>query len=153
MYSILQCQLMSVVDEKIPSLFSSLQSVSSPKDEPLVKQVRQEFVTFETKEKTRLYQLIQLIAEKTSSDQPVSSGRSTAPKFETVNLKKVDPPRFSGQEIDFPEFQRKWLAVVGPARLPEEAEVDRLRDSLPKDAKDMLTGINRTTKAWDILKK
>ena len=40
-----------------------------------------------------------------------------------------------------------------PARLPEEAEVDRLKDSLPKDAREMLTGVNKTAKAWEILKK
>ena len=65
----------------------------------------------------------------------------------------MDPPTFSGKEIDFPEFERKWLAIVVPANLPQEAEIDRLREALPKEAKEMLTGISKTEKAWDILKK
>ena len=65
----------------------------------------------------------------------------------------MDPPRFSGNEVDYPEFHRKWLAVVVPARLPEEAEIDRFRDALPRDAKEMLTGVVKLSKAWDILKK
>ena len=74
-------------------------------------------------------------------------------KTSAVHLKKVDPPTFSGNEVDFPEFERKWLAIVVPAYLPEEAEIDRLRDALPDEAKDMLTGINKISKAWDVLKK
>ena len=152
-YSNLQCQLVSVVDEKIPALFNSLAAVAGSSDQTVVNQIRQEFAAFESQEKTRLYQMIQLIAEKTSSDMPVATGRTSAPKSEAVHLKKVDPPKFSGEEIDFPEFHRKWLAVVVPARLPDEAEVDRLRDALPKDAREMLTGINKTARAWEILKK
>ena len=51
------------------------------------------------------------------------------------------------------DFHRKWLAIVGPAKLPAEAEIDRMRDALPADARDMLTGVTNITKAWDILKK
>ena len=43
--------------------------------------------------------------------------------------------------------------MVVPAHLPEEAEIDRLRDSMPKDAKEMLTGVIKLTKAWEILTK
>ena len=74
-YSNLQYQLVSVVDEKIPALFTSLLAVSSSADQTQLTQARQEFAAFEEQEKTRLYQLIQLIAEKTSSDQPIFAGR------------------------------------------------------------------------------
>ena len=43
---------------------------------------------------------------------------------------------FTGEETDYPEYTRKWLAVVGPAQLPEEAEVDSLRHALPRDASE-----------------
>ena len=59
----------------------------------------------------------------------------------------MDPPKFSGCEIDFPEFSRKWKAIVTPANLPEEAELDRLRDSLTKDNREMLTGVKTLVKA------
>ena len=106
---------------------------------------------FENQEKTRLYQIVHLIAEKISFSQ-TSSARSSH-KSESIHLKKAEPPKFSGEETDYPEFHRKWLAVVGPANLPEEAEVDRLRDALPKDAMEMLTGVSKVSKAWEILSK
>ena len=74
-------------------------------------------------------------------------------KTEAVHLKKIDPPTFSGREEDFPEFQRKWQAIVGPAKLPAEAEIDRLHEALPTEARDMLTGITTFASAWSVLKK
>ena len=153
-YKELKDDLMNVIDVKIPTLMKTITDLASPAEEQSIVKMNQDFAVFEAKEKTRLYRLVQIIAEKTSfpasqsSEQFRSSGRS-----EAVHLKKADPPKFSGKEEDFPEFYRKWLAIVGPARLPEEAEIDRLRDSLPKDAEEMLTGVTRISKAWDILKK
>ena len=154
-YTAFQSQLMSVIDDKIPALFTSLVNVASSSDQADVSTIRQEIATFEDIEKKRLYQLVQIIAEKSSFVQNASTLKtdSLSKPAAAVHLKKVDPPTFSGHEVDFPEFERKWLAIVVPANLPEEAEVDRLRDALPLDAKEMLTGINKTAKAWDILKK
>ena len=154
-YNNLTERLMFVIDNKIPDL---LKSVSGAKDATTKNKVIKcgaDFEAFEAKEKPRLYQLVQLIAQKTVHLQAVSSSsdRPSSVRHDTVHLKKMDPPRFSGQEVDFPEFHRKWLAVVGPARLPEEAEIDRLRDSVPKDAMDMLTGVTKITKAWELLTK
>ena len=50
-------------------------------------------------------------------------------------------------------FFRMWNAIVGPANLPQEAEIDRLRDALPVNVVDMLVGVTQVTKAWDILNK
>ena len=110
-----------------------------------------------TEIKPKLNLLVHSIAEKTeftavASSPPLSSCK-TISASPSVHLKKVDPPNFSGNEIDFPEFQRKWKAIVQPANLPEEAELDRLRDSLTKDIRDMLTGIKTLNKAWQILEK
>ena len=155
-YSNLQQHLVAVIDDKIPSLLATLYSVASSAEQAEVEDVRKEFASFEDQEKTRLYQLVQVIAEKTSFAQAGSSSRQDGVghvKGGAVHLKKMEAPKFSGEETDFPEFHRKWLAVVAPANLPEEAEVDRLRDALPKEAKDMLTGVNKIAKAWDILTK
>ena len=62
---------------------------------------------------------------------PASSARK-----EQVYLEKSKPPRFRGDEVEFPEFKRKWLSIVSKANLPEESEIDKLRDSLPADSKD-----------------
>ena len=65
----------------------------------------------------------------------------------------MDPQTFSGNEVYFLEFERKWLAIVLPTYLPEEAEIDRLQDALPDKENVMLTCINKISKAWDVLKK
>ena len=149
-YSNLQQQLITVIDDKVPSLFHALNQIEGSYQQEAIKKAKTDFLAFENQEKSRLYQLVQLIAEKTSY---VSPSVSHAPSFksETIHLKKVDPPSFSGQEIDYPDFFRKWNAIVGPANLPDEAEIDRLRDALPSSAKDMLVGITKVSKAWEIL--
>ena len=153
-YTAFQAQLITVIDEKIPSLFTSLVSIATPSDQAEVTEIRQQIATFEDIQKKRLYQLVQVIAGKSSFVQPTSTFKpDNSAKTSAVHLKKVDPPSFSGNEVDFPEFERKWLAIVVPANLPPEAEIDRLRDALPQDAREMLTGINTTVKAWDVLKK
>ena len=76
-----------------------------------------------------------------------SSGR------EQVHLEKSKPPRFRGDEVEYPEFKRKWLSIVSKANLPVESEIDKLRDSLPNDAKDQLYGVTTLIKAWEILDK
>ena len=151
-YANLQQQLVAVIDEKVPGLFYSISQLDGSLQQPAIKKANTDFAAFENREKSRLYQLIQLVAEKTA-DNSSSVSRLISPKSESIHLKKVDPPSFSGEEIDYPEFFRKWNAIVGPANLPDEAEIDRLRDALPENVRDMLVGINKTSKAWDILNK
>ena len=151
-----QQNLLTVLDDKIPALLASLSLAAGPGDSDQVKQANSDYAVLEAKEKPRLYRLVHLIAEKTQFVPAASSSNSTTSrpaKSESVHLKKVDPPKFSGDEVEFPEFHRKWLAIVSPANLPDEAEVDRLRDALPKDAREMLEGVHKREKAWDILTK
>ena len=78
---------------------------------------------------------------------PLVTGR------EQVHLEKSKPPKFKGDEIEYPEFKRKWLSTVSKANLPAESEVDKLRDAIPSDARDQLYGITETAAAWLILDK
>ena len=70
---------------------------------------------------------------------------------ETVHLEKTKPPKFDGIELEYPEFKRKWLAQVSKAGLPEESELDKLRDAVPRQAKDMLFGVTQLVEAWKVL--
>ena len=72
---------------------------------------------------------------------------------EQVFLEKTKPPRFNGDDLDFPEFKRKWASQVSKANLPVETELDKLRDAIPKDAKDQLYGVTLLEEAWNILSK
>ena len=81
-----------------------------------------------------------------------SSFRADKPR-EQVFLEKTKPPKFSGEDLDFPEFQRKWASQVHKANLPEETELDKLRDAVPREAKDQLYGVTKLDEAWSILSK
>ena len=72
---------------------------------------------------------------------------------EQVFLEKTKPPKFNGDELEFPEFKRKWASQVSKAYLPEESELDKLRDNVPKEAKDQLYGVVSLKVAWEILTK
>ena len=91
-YNNLKNELLAVLDDKIPCLIQSLIDVAGASDQIEVKKI----------EKPRLYQLLQVIAEKTQDSQPSSYGRPAGAKSESVHLKKMDPPRFSGNEVDYP---------------------------------------------------
>ena len=85
------------------------------------------------------------ISSVAASSGSVSSGHTY--------LKKMDPPKFSGDLIEFPEFKRRWLANVSCEILGVEAELDRLCDNVPEQAKKMLIGEKTMESAWVILTK
>ena len=92
-YSSHQQNLISVLDDKIPALLSSLSLSAGPGDSDCVKQVNTEYVALEAQEKPRLYKLVHLIAEKTefvpaSSTSISSSSKPAYVKSETIHLKK-----------------------------------------------------------------
>ena len=150
-YNELKSELMDTLDVKIPNLINSMNSMAGPDQREQADKIVADFEILESKLKPKLYGLIRIIAEKTShSGHTVSDRTSLRP--ETIHLKKTDPPVFSGKEEDYPEFHRKWLAIVAPARLPEEAELDRLREALPDTAEEMLIGVTKLTTAWGLLK-
>ena len=84
----------------------------------------------------------------TGASPPAHSGAK-----EQVYLEKSKPPKFKGDVVEYPEFKRKWLSIVSKANLPEESEIDKLRDSLPNDANEQLYGVSTMAKAWSILDK
>ena len=98
-----------------------------------------------------LLEICTKVEDSVASPSTPASG-STSSK-QQVHLEKSKPPKFKGDEVDYPEFKRKWLSTVSKANLPEESEVDKLSDSLPNDAKDQLYGVTTTVKAWEILDK
>ena len=141
-YKDLKADLISVIDSKIPILLKTMNDIANSEpacsvDKEELSKVNTQFDIFESSAKTKLYKMVQLLADKIShSFNPSSTGPSV--KSEAIYLKKTDPPSFSGREEDYPEFYRKWAAIVSPARLPEEAEIDRLREAIPKEAEEML---------------
>ena len=73
-YKDLKDDLMEVIDVKIPSLIKTITELAGPTEEQNLTKLNRDFAAFEDKEKTRLYRLVQIIAEKTSSPAIQSSG-------------------------------------------------------------------------------
>ena len=98
---------------------------------------------------------IEIAVISKAKEAPVStiSDRTSSSNTGHTYLKKMDPPKFSGDIIDFPEFKRRWVANVSCENLGAEAELDRLRDSVPDQAKKMLIGEKSMDSAWNVLTK
>ena len=93
------------------------------------------------------------VCSKVEDSPPATVSSGARAVKEQVYLEKSKPPRYRGDEVEYPEFRRKWLSIVSKANLPEESEVDKLRDSIPNDAKDQLYGVTTMVKCWEILDK
>ena len=100
-----------------------------------------------------LLMICKKIPEIKISDIRMQTSSNYSHGREQVHLEKSKPPKFRGEETEYPEFKRKWESIVSKANLPEESEVDKLRDSLPPDAADQLYGVTKKAKAWEILDK
>ena len=86
---------------------------------------------------------------KDASQSPLSF--SSSEKREQTFLKKTDPPKWGGDPIEFADFVRKWKSLVSKANLPQECELDRLRESIPAQAAKALFGESDMARAWKIL--
>ena len=93
-------------------------------------------VEFTSTQRARIDSLELTIAQKTREAFSSSSRQSSSHTY----LKKQDPPVFKGDIIDYPEFKRRWATQVHNENLPQESELDRLRDNIPESAKKMLVG-------------
>ena len=106
-------------------------------------------------ESTKVDESVLKICMKLDEEVSMSTtaGAVAKPAKEQVYLEKSKPPKFKGDEVDYPEFKRKWLSIVSKANLPEESEIDKLRDAIPVDAKDLLYGVKSMDESWKILDK
>ena len=98
-----------------------------------------------------LFQICKKVKRDTAGDSSsvvISKGME-----EKVYLEKSKPPKFKGDIIEYPEFKRKWENIVSKAKLPEEAEIERLKENIPQEARDLLYAVTTMVKAWEILEK
>ena len=103
--------------------------------------------------------MVIIVAKRAAEDSfPARSpGSSTTGSFITrqqnhLSLKKSDPPKFSGNIVDWPEFERKWAAQVHNLGLPEDTELDKLKENLPSEGKNMLYTVLDLSEAWRLLR-
>ena len=141
------------VDNALQVLFEKLASVCEDSQED---QIRMNHLDFISMQRARIDSVEMAVVSK-AKEVPVAAfghhgGVQVGGAGKTF-LRKVDPPKFSGEILDYPEFKRKWTANVTREKLEEEAELDRLRDNIPDAAQKMLIGEKSLANAWKILTK
>ena len=112
----------SRMDDKIQKLHEQLFKLL--RDEEL-DTFQTEFLEFLTMQRARIDSIEMAIVAKTK-EAPVATGRSGHSGSGHTYLKKVEPPKFSGDLLDFPDFKRRWHANVTRENLEEEAGMSQL---------------------------
>ena len=141
------------VDDSFNNLFNQYVSLLDEHEAKEKEDMRKEFINTE---KTRIDTLLAMLTMKvkevapSSQSRPQSAARDPDKKEQTF-LKKVEPPKFKGDPVDFADFMRKWKSQVSKAGLPPEAELDRLRENIPVQAAKALYGESDMGKAWKVL--
>ena len=109
-----------------------------------------EFEDWQTTTKALVESLLLSVGEKVDEkvalekDNTVTSSKSSYNTF----LKKQDPPKFSGDCLDYMEFKRKWNSQVSAHKPPEEYELDLLKSNIPEEGKKKLYGVDSIATAW-----
>ena len=151
-YSSSKAAALDKVADKIKKRLEQLRIKSRTVSEDLKSEVNTFCSSYSNKVDACVLTICSKLSDDAGTDSlPTSSGK--VPVSSQVHLEKSKPPKFRGEETDYPEFKRKWQNIVGNANLPEESEIDKLRDSLPSDAADQLYGVTTIEKAWEILDK
>ena len=138
------------IDDKLQQLFEQLLPLM---DDSESNDAQREFFEFISTQRARIDSIEMGVIAKVkdvASIAPRDMGQSASNR---TYLKKIEPPNFSGDILDFPEFKRKWAANVTREKLEEKSELDRLRDNVPETARKMLIGEKSLGNAWKILTK
>ena len=166
-YEMIISKLQNKIDQELKEKVSCKVALSEVADDPdyTNEKLIDKYTSFSVKQCGVLDECAMLLVRKTvprdvetkhlvqtldsASALPSTSGSNRS--REQVFLEKTKPPKFDGDELDFPEFKRKWSAQVSKANLHEETELDKLRDAIPRDANDQLYGVVKLEEAWTIL--
>ena len=115
---------------------------------------KKEFMTdFVSTEKAKIDSLVILLNKKIRDSVISSATEPTQRSSEKTFLKKIDPPSFKGDIVEYADFVRKWKAQVSNAGLSADSELDRLRDHIPSQAAKALYGETSMAGAWAVLEK
>ena len=143
-----------VIDEKIDVSLNNLISqyvALLDKAEAIEKEAMRVEVT--KREKARISTLLLELSKKIKESSPNKNNHGNSPqdKKDQIFLRKTDPPKWDGDPVYFADFMRKWKNQVSSANLPQESELDRLRDNIPSQAAKALFGVCEMSKAWKLL--
>ena len=147
------------VDTEVKEKVNMLVSMSTTPDDPSYApdKVLPLYAEFAEEQSTLLHTCSLMLIRKAKPVDDESKPLTASPSKdyekpkEQVYLEKTKPPKFNGDDLEFAEFKRKWMSQVHKANLPEESELDKLRDNIPREAKDQLYAVEKLDEAWKIL--
>ena len=90
---------------------------------------------------------LQLAKQKESQAAATAAIAASKSTYNTF-LRKQDPPKFSGDCLDFMDFKRKWSGQVSTHKQPSEYEMDLLKKSIPEEGRKKLYGVDSLNTAW-----
>ena len=122
-------------------------------DDSDVREKSEMYNSFVSKHRGILSNISCRIVERTAPKSDATIPSAPVIHKEHRHLKKIDPPKFEGDIIEYPDFKRKWKANVGAANLPFEGELDRLKDNIPVQAAKLIFCENSMDSAWSVLDK
>ena len=129
------------VDGKFDKLLRELEE-SDEKDEA------ESYETWQTEFFNKIGKLRNKINKKIKPEFSTSKSKNST--FQTF-FKKLDPPKFDGDCLEYIEWRTKWKSVVSTCEQPPEFELDRIKENIPEQAKKKLFDVHSLPKAWDIL--
>ena len=114
-----------------------------------------------TKNYLALLRSIQAELRKTRSTSSGSTGGSASPVVSTLSastttgykpfMKRLEPPVFSGNIADWPEFRSIWKDLL--ADFPESIQVQHLKTSIPEADAKRVAGVKTMEEMWRRLEK
>ena len=141
------------MDFQLQKLLEQLLGMLDDKEEENFRRLNLEFIGLQ---RARIDSIEMAIVAK-AKEMPAAGGHGQLGAGHSGSgktyLRKVDPPKFNGDILEFPEFKRKWTANVTREKMEEDSELDRLRDNVPESARKMLIGEKSLANAWKILTK
>ena len=125
------------IDCRFQSIFNQYMCLLSDTEVKEKETLRDSFVSLE---KAKIDNLLILLNQKVMDKIPPSNSNFSEKKDDQTYLKKIDPPHYKGDIVQYADVVRKWKAQVGKAGLSPESELDRLRDRVPAQASKALYG-------------
>ena len=111
-----------------------------------------EIAKYETWQNEYVLKIANLQEQLNLRVKPDATNQQKQNSFQTF-FKKMHPPKFDGDCLEYVEFKTKWKSQVSSCPMPAEMELDRLKENLPDQAKKNLFDVNSLSIAWDILDK
>ena len=139
------------IDDKFLCIYNQFVCMLGDLEAAKKKALKDDFVTLEKAKIDNLVVLLNKKVKETFVSSTVSHHKDN--KHDQTYLKKIEPPDFNGDIVDYADFVRKWKAQVGKAGLSAESKMDRLRDHVPNQAAKALYGETSMAGAWNVLDK